>query len=295
MQTDFRSLFGGAARFGLLAGSQERPWAMTTPVFQAFPEELNRYLELSIDTDNGDIGLMTRGEGKDFCHRFAKLLEQQSHSEEELRRFLVRARYFEHLNLFVKFELDPQGISELSYYFRRRPALDAAHAWLADSGADEDARKGLDEVAQILKANTVQFMASSIGRDGSRADKAYFSMPREPQAWTRVGRAAVATGTPLSTWNAVDLHREAFIGHTLFLTLGWKQGVPTAGCKLYVHAAPAPAVQAVMKNAGASEESMGRADLLCSLHEQEAHDYVGFDLRPDSPIRTKVYAYRRGP
>jgi hypothetical protein len=266
---------------------------MTAPLFQAFPEELNRYLELSIDTETGDVGLMTRGEGKDFCHRFAQLLEQHGHSEEELRRFLVRARHFEHLNLFVKAELDTDGVSELSYYFRRRPRLDAAHAWLADSGADPAAREILDQVARTLKTTNVQFMATSLGRDGSRADKAYFSLSRDPQSWSRAGKAAVVAGTPLSTWNTVDLQRSAFVGHTLFVALSWDQGLRRDGCKLYVHAAPAPAVRSVMKTAGASEESMERADLLCTLHEQEAHDYVGMSLGSDRSITTKVYAYRR--
>jgi len=293
VRPDFGNLFDGSARLGLLLGATEMPWTATVPFLKAFPEELNRYLELSVATDTGEVGLMTRGEGKDFSHRFARVLESNGITEEELRRFLVRAQHFDHLNMFVKVEIGPNGISEFSYYFRRRPDLPVAHAWLNDSGVPPNERAILEPLCDALEVRSVQFLATSLSRKGGRLDKAYLCPAVDEATWNRIQSALSLAGASEAHRETLNEQPQEWAGRTLFVTLGWEGGKRRPGAKLYIHGANHTAVEAVMQSHGADAHQIARAQLMCELHERTVHDYAGFDLRPDHSMRTKVYAYHQ--
>ena len=104
----YDSLFSGSARLGVLCAGMEVPWESVVPYVGAFSERLKSYFELSVDPHACSLGIMTRGEGQPFVYRVTRFMEENGIPERGLRRFLVRAKYFEYRNVFFKVEIIPK-------------------------------------------------------------------------------------------------------------------------------------------------------------------------------------------
>jgi hypothetical protein len=288
--SDYGQLFRGAARIGLLAGALEVPWDKVADFVAAFSEQLNDYMETSACPLTGRMGLMTRCEGADATHRIARFMEVRGIDETALRRLLVRARHFEHKNLFFKIEVGPEGIAEFSYYFRRRPEIIVAHAWLSDSGVGVDGLALMDAVAEVLDKATVHFLGAALCPNGTFVDKVYFSQPEELKSWERIRAAAKLVGLDDRDFAPVAAHGGELAGRTSFVSLGFKDGAAVPGLKLDVHDVHPLIVEAVLDGADAGDEATDRARLPMDLCGHQHHSYVGFRLAPGLPCRVKTYA-----
>ncbi len=288
----FESLFRGSARLGVLLGGLGLPWEKVTPFVQAFAPEMAAYQELSVDDRSTDLGLMTRGGGKDFTFRVTRYMEDHGIDEPRLRRLLVTARYFEHRNLFFKVEVGPDGPVEFSWYFRRRPALAVARAWLAEAGVGDAALDTVEEVARVLDKTTVHFVAAAEHRDGTSLHKLYFSQPTDDGAPERLEAAARILGLTDDAWAPIASRRDDLRGHTLFLSVGFAGGELMPGTKIDAHDLPPETVAAVMDEAGCEPEARERMDLLLRMIDKPNVDYAGFKVRPGQPVSTRIYAYR---
>ena len=288
----FESLFRGSARLGVLLGSLGLPWERVTPFVSSFPGEMGRYQELSVDDDGPGMGLMTRGAGKDFTFRVARFMETHGIDEPRLRRLLVTARYFEHRNLFFKVEVGPDGPEEFSWYFRRRPALDVANAWLAEAGVDHEGQERVLRVAAELRKTTVHFVAAAERPDGTSLQKLYFSQPDDDAAFDRLAAAAALCGVDDATWAPMARRRDEFAGRTMFLSVGFAAGRVLPGSKLDVHGLAPSTVTSVMEEAGRDEGASERMGLLLQMIDKETVDYAGFRLTPGQPVSTRIYGYR---
>ncbi len=287
----FEALFRGSARLGVMLGALELPWEQVTPFVEAFPEEMGRYQELSVDDRTAELGLMTRGADKDFTHRVARFMERHGIDEERIRRLLVTARYFEHRNLFFKIEVGPDGPREFSWYVRRRPGMDVARAWLAEAGVDEASLDRAGEVARVLGKRTVHFLACAEQPAGSSLFKLYFSQPEEADAFARLAAAARLAGISAEDWAPLADHEGSLAGRTSFLSLGFADGGLLDGAKVDVARPPRDVVADIVGRAGRTEASADRFALLLETMGRTAPDYAGFRLSPGKPVSTRIYAY----
>jgi hypothetical protein len=287
----FESLFRGSARLGVLLGAMDLPWEKVTPFVESFPDEMGRYQELSVDDTSSDLGLMTRGEGKDFTHRVARYMERNGIDEERIRRLLVTARYFEHQNLFFKIEVGADGPHEFSWYFRKRPALDVACAWLAEAGVDEDSLDRVRGIARALGKDTVHFLACAERPTGESLFKLYFSQPEEEASFARLARAAELLGIEAGGWATLAAHEGDLAGRTTFASLGFEGGRLLDGVKIDVARPSMDTVARVLTGAGRDGRARARMDLLLQTLQREDPDYAGFRLLPRRPTTTRIYAY----
>jgi len=288
--SEYGRLFRGAARIGLMAGAVDVPWMHVGEYVAAFSEQLNAYAELSVDPYTGTMGLMTRCEGIETTHRVARFMEIRGIEEASLRRLLVRAKHFDHKNLFFKVEVGLEGIEEFSYYFRRRPELIVAHAWLSDSGVDDEGIGLMEAMAEVLDKSTVHFIGAAERPDGSRMDKVYFSQPEEPESWDRIKAATMLVDLEDRDFAPVAAHRSTLAGKTSFVSLGFAEGRVLPGLKLDVHDVHPMVVESVLDEANAGDEANDRARLPMELSGYQRHSYVGFRLAPGAPCRVKTYA-----
>jgi len=287
----FEALFEGAAHAGLLFGGLDIgivPFAEFVP---HFVEELAAYMELSV-SPTGALGVMTRGDGVDYTHRVARHLEYFGATETQLRQLLVRAQHLEHRNLFFKLEIDHQGLAECSYYFRRRPTLDVAHAWLADAGVEEPERRMIDAVAHVLSKQTVHFIATSIGRD-SASDKVYFSQAPSADTWVRLAHAAELLGVD-DAWWPLAAQEGALRHQDTYLSFGYSDGklLPTA--KIDVAHPSEVAVDSLMLEVAGVAVTRERVDMLLAATARQRPDYLGIRMRPDGRIELSAYATLTG-
>lgn len=288
----FESLFRGSARLGVLLGSLGLPWEKVTPFVEAFAPQMAAYQELSVDDRSTDLGLMTRGAGKDFTFRVARYMEAHGIDEPRLRRLLVTARYFEHRNLFFKVEVGPEGPAEFSWYFRRRPTVEVARAWLDEAGVGSHALDTVEEVARVLDKTTVHFVAAAEHVDGTSLQKIYFSQPTDDGALDRLEAAARLCGVDSAAWAPIGSRADDLRGHTLFLSLGFAAGELLPGTKIDAHDLSPETVASVMDEAGRDTAARERLDFLLEMIDKPRVDYAGFKLRPDRPVATRIYAYR---
>ena len=289
----YSDLLHGAARLGLLLGTLNLPWPHVTPFVSTFSEELNVYQELSLNDIGTVLGLMTRGTGKDFTFRVASHMESHGIDEDRLRRFLVRARFFEHRNLFFKVEIAPEGPIEFSYYFRQRASLEVARAWLIDTGIEEESLYLLDACAQILQKHSVHFLAAVERPNSDSVQKIYFSQLDDGKAWERAYEAGQLVGLTEASWHPLKPYKKALIDRPLFFSLTFANSQICPGAKLDIQGVKPDTVEALMKETGQSQEACDRAQLLLELFEKDQFDYLGLRLRPDEPLTTKVYAYQQ--
>ncbi|MAY79294.1 MAG: hypothetical protein CL930_00735 [Deltaproteobacteria bacterium] len=282
----YEGLFSGAARLGLLCGVLDVPWKSVAEYVGVFSERLKGYFELSVDPAIHAIGVMTKGEGKPYAYRVTRFMEDNGISEEILRKFLVRARYFEYRNIFFKIEADGRGLQEFSTYFRRRPSLEVAHAILADGGVDTDGVGLMEAVAEVLEKRTVHFVGSAATRAGHLQEKIYFSQPDTPESWDRIHTAVRLCGLSDAEWAPIAGIREHLVGRTAFLSIGFSNGELVPGVKIDVHDVAPEAVNALISDEGVAD----RADLPRSVIGRSNHSYVGLRLEPGKPVRVKTYA-----
>ncbi len=155
--SDYKNLFRGAARLGVMVGALDIPFQRTSGFVEALSEELDRYQSMAVSSVDARLGLTTRGQGKGFVHRCARLMDDAGAGEEELRRFLVRASQLEHRA--VEFGIDLLGIAGVGFRYRLRGPheLELAKAMLLDGGA---CAAGLD---------VVDGAADRVGRSGAQA------------------------------------------------------------------------------------------------------------------------------
>ena len=275
----YDSLFRGSARLGVLLGALKLPWSQTAPMIRAFASDLSDYHELSVENRAPVLGLMTSGHSKAFAFRVARYMEDHGVPEPELRRFLVRARYFEHRHLFFKVEFAPSGPYEFSYYVRRRVGLDVARAWLADCHVDDHGWASLEACARAIDKRTVHFLAGSVRLDQPSIHKVYFSQPDDGQAWQRVQAATSRWGLEPEAWHALLPHRAPLANRPMFFSVGFQDGVPMPGVKLDFQSVDTSVVHAMLAN-----ETIARArfDLLRRSFNKQRYDYLGVQLRPDN-------------
>ena len=288
----FESLFRGSARLGVLLGALDLPWERVTPFVAAFPGEMGGYQELSVSDRRKDLGLMTRGSGKEFTFRVTRFMETHGIDEERLRRLLVTARFFEHRNLFFKVEIGPDGIEEFSWYFRRRPDIEVAVAWLSNQGVGDDGLKSVAEVAGALRKRTVHFVARGDRPDGSSVCKLYFSQPDTMESFERLRLAAERLGVEASDWAPMDSRAELLAGRTSFLSLGFADGALLPGAKVDIAGLSPVTVAAMMADAGCDPDAEERLKLLLTTMDRPNVDYTGFRLSPGQPLQTRAYAFR---
>lgn len=285
------ALFAGSARLGLLLGALELPWERAAPVVAAFPGELSRYQELSVSDTRADLGIMTRGEGQEFTFRVTHFMERHGIEEARLRRLLVTARYFEHRNLFFKVEVGPEGVEECSWYFRRRPELAVARAWLAQAGVAESGLRLLDQVAQVLGKKTVHFLGAAEQTDGTSRFKVYLSQPDAADSFQRLAQAARVCGVGDDGWAPLGDRMLDLAGHTAFFSLSFSpEALP--GAKIDVHGLDVDVVGSLMAQAGRDHAALERVRTLLEVMERPQADYAGFRLVPGQEISTRVYALR---
>jgi len=278
----FKALFQGAARLGMMAATRGLDWKTLTPFVESFAMELDGYQELSLTPGGRDLGLMTRGESEGYTHRVARYMEMRGVSEARLRRFLVSARHFEHRNLFFKVERTPES-EEMSWYFRRRPALGVALEWLAADGVSPDALTRTTAAAVALEKRTVHFVG---GGEPDGRSKLYFSQPTS-SGWRGVLAASEALGVDRSLWVPLLAHRSTLEHKTCFLSLDYIDGQLQPGLKLDIHGVSPALAQALAGRA------LPDGDALLGLFERTAYDYIGVRLHADAPPTVKVYCYRQ--
>lgn len=281
----YDGLFAGSARLGVLCAGLGVPWEPVVPFVGAFSERLKDYFELSIDPTAHGLGIMTKGEGQAFVYRATRFMEEQGIGEGVLKRFLVRAKYFEYRNCFFKMEADGHGVREFSTYFRRRPALKVAHAILADSGVDSEGVGLMEAVAEVLGQRTVHFVGMAATLSGSLMEKVYFSQPEGSASWERIHTASSLCGLSDSDWAPMAEHRAALVDKTTFVSVGYADGITQPGLKIDVHDVPPSVVSAL----ASSPEVAERADIARASSGRKNHSYVGFRMVPGHPIRLKTY------
>ena len=80
----YDALFKGAARIGVMLGGLEIPFNRSTPFVQAFSEQLNKALELTIFCRRQALLITTDGGSKAFSHLATSLMEYCGVPEEQL-------------------------------------------------------------------------------------------------------------------------------------------------------------------------------------------------------------------
>jgi hypothetical protein len=282
----YGDLFSGAARVGVLCAALDVPWTSVAPFVGSFSERLKDYFELSVDPKAVGLGVMTKGDGQPFAYRVTRFMEENGIAEPALRRFLVRAKYFEYRNIFFKAEADGRGLREFSTYFRRRPPIEVAHAMLADAGVDAESIGLMKAVAEVLEKQSVHFIGTAATRSGHLLEKVYFSQPDVLASWDRIHAAATLCGLSDADWAPLARIRSLLEGHTSFVSLSFAEGVIQPGLKLDVHDVSAEVVQSLLS----SEAELERAELPRTASDHHQHSYVGIRLMPGETVRVKTYA-----
>ncbi len=168
--TDFKNLFRGAARLGVMVSALEVPFARVTGFVEAMSGELEAYQSMAVSSVGARLGLATRGAGKGFVHRRARLMDDAGVAEEELRRFLVRCAQFEHRG--VEFGLHVLGELAGGFHYRLRAphSLELAKAMLLDGGASAEGLAVVDETAARAGRRDAQAFACLVDHEGARRE-----------------------------------------------------------------------------------------------------------------------------
>jgi len=282
----YDSLFGGAARLGVVCAGLGVPWQHVAPFVGAFSEQLSRYFEISIDPQRNSLGLMTKGEGQAFVFRVTRFMEEAGIAQRALKRFLVRAKVFEYKNVFFKIEANGRGLKECTTYFRRRPSLKVAMACLSDAGVDQAGVGLMEAVADVLQKRSAHFIGTAATLSGSLTEKVYFSQPDQPESWDRIRLAVALCGLSDGDWATVAAQHDGLKSKTSFVSLAYTDGVTHAGLKLDVHGVSPSTVGALLATPGDLE----RASLARLSSGMGDFSYVGIRLRPEIPLTLKTYS-----
>jgi hypothetical protein len=262
-------------------------------------EEVSRYMEL-IATPAGDcVGLMTRGEGADFTWRAQAALRMLGMSEEALARHRALARFFEHQRGFFKVEWQEVGgayRAQAAAYYRRRPALTEALAWLGEQGVARGPREQLARLGEAVEKETVHFLASAFWPEAAPLHKVYFSQHlhagSQALVQRRLERALALTGVSeearrrWARWHGVTAQAEG----TLFVSarVGAQRLEP--GCKLDYGEVPVERALLWCEPA-ARAQAQAQAQALLDRTGRAALTWLGVALRGEAPA-LKFYCDR---
>lgn len=283
---EYDNLFRGAARVGALCAALQVPWVEVVPAVARFSPELNRYLELSVDAAGTGLGLMTRGEGKDFTFRVVRTLEERGVEERVLRRLLATAWHFENRNVYCKIEYGPAGIEEVSWYVRRRPSLGVALSWLASHGAGPSEVARVTDVAAVLGKATVHFLGTSVRPPDRTVQKVYFSQPDGLDAWTRIRTASRILDLADHALDPVARHLGDAAAHACFASVALSGGRLLPGFKIDVVDVPVARAESLARAGGVADP---RLHLLATFTRRAPFHYLGIRLAPGEPIRCRAY------
>ena len=288
---DLEGLFQGSARLGLLLAARGLEWTRSAAYVRDFSAWLAGYQELSLSLRGRDLGLMTRGSGLAFTHAVARYMEGAGVGEPRLRRLLLTADQLGHRNLFFKLELGPEGALELSWYFRRRPPLAAALAWLDAEGVARADREAWAAAAAAMGKRTVHFLGcAEHPASGASRQKLYLSLPPEAP-WDRLLAAGEHLGLTRRDWEPLLAHRGTLEGRTCFLSADFADTELLPGAKLDIRGVPPELAHSLGR---ASREGAAQGDMLRELFDRRRYDYAGFRLLPGAAPSVKVYCYRQG-
>ena len=291
MYYNFNKLFEGSARLGGILGIMNIPWPTVVPFIQAFSLHMNKYLEFSIGEKGDNLGIMTKGSGKEFAFKLAKLMETHGIDKERLKRFLVAAKYFDYRNIFFKIEIDKSGISEFSYYFRRRPSIEIAQAWLKSSNVRNEDLILVKEIATVLHKKTVHFLASSETPDGQSIQKIYFTQPIVSNSFNVIQQASFLAGNTSIDWIKLEEYKKLLVQNQLFVSLSFKKGKLIPGVKLDIQNVDQQTLWNMLTQKKGKNEIKKQFQLLLTLLEKKNVDYLGLHIRPVKPIKCKIYLH----
>jgi hypothetical protein len=188
--TDYKNLFRGAARLGVMVAAHDVPFTRTTPFVQALSEELDVYQAMRVCSADARLGLATRGEGKGFVHRCARLMDDSGVGQEELRRFLVRASQFDHRKIELRIDLLGEAGGGFAYRLRAPHELDLAKAMLIDGGATAPGLAAVDETARLAGRTGAMAFECHLDLAGGRRESVLLGRcPR--QALAEAGETAL--------------------------------------------------------------------------------------------------------
>ena len=137
-------------------------------------------LEYSVHSHRVGVGAMVNGDGPDHCQRVLRVMAHFGHPD--LGRATEWMERFEGRRVFMKVDFGPQGPSELSLYFRRRPPVEKVLQWLNQDGVDRKSLLGIAHTAQILSCPKVHFVAQSWTLEGEESG---LDCPAEASASTK--------------------------------------------------------------------------------------------------------------
>jgi hypothetical protein len=163
----------------LLAGELPRDLRdLAFALVDLFGNELDAYAELIAAPRDRVTGFMTQGEGAAFAERVRIAFAQLGLDAAAYQGYAALARWFEHRRGLLKIEWHrtDAGIAPfVAAYFRRRPAVDAALARLAELGAAPPALARARALASALDKATIHFVSAAFQRGGAPHHKLYFS------------------------------------------------------------------------------------------------------------------------
>lgn len=262
------------------------------PFVSIFFEELNNYLELSLDGAGKTLGLMTYGRKKDFAFRVASYMQTCDIDNGCLQLFLNRVQFFDYCKFFFKVEINLEGPKECSYYFRRRASLTVAKDWLVDVGVNVEGIQFLEACARALQKETIHFLGAADCIGGENLQKAYFSQPEDGGAWERIHKASQFVGLPENKWKLLERYRRLLNNKTLFFSISFAKQKLCPGIKLDIEGVEANTVETIMNEAGYCQQACEHTQLLLELFNKKKFDYLGLRLLPNQPLITKVYVYQ---
>lgn len=266
-------------------------------VAELFTASLDRYAEL-IASVSGDLaGFMTRGEDREFGAQTAAALEYLGMSRAARDHHAALARWMEHRRAFTKIEWvrDAGGVVPLAaIYFRRRPAVAAVVARMAEWGVHEAGRALVAELAGLLGKQSIHFVAAAFRPGSPVHHKLYFSQLVAADTHAEVARRVEAVvrrfgGTPaqVAAWqhhHAATVYRT---DSTIFVSVSMTAEQPSPSFKIdYPEVEPARAAAwvggdgAVARAAAAACAEAGCARL----------SFLGVRFQPDRELPSvKLY------
>ena len=272
-------LFRGAARIGVMLGGLEIPFDRSTPFVQAFSEQLNASLELSIFCRKPALLLSTDGGSKAFSHLAASLMDYSGVPEEQLRRFLVRADRFLHEAMIFGMELEGQEGLAFQATLRSRHELELALAMFAEGGADGDKVLLARDVARALGKEEVHAFTTRIEPGGALVDGLRFAQPEGEKGFAAIAAAAEAAGIPGESWALLAKHEKTLSSTSPFFTL--LAGAGDCSVSVSAHDVPIQGVMELAADLGLTKSFQERAEALLANHETSSAGRVEVELRPD--------------
>ena len=138
-----------------------------SPLWEDFPQELERLAEISFSAGLDAVGLMTKGLGRGFLRRLGSRVRTQvgPRAEEEIGLLRQVLESSARPSLFVKLDEGIDGVEELSWYFTEEREPLAALDLLARLGVARGVLDALDASLAELAAPAL-FLGRSLPLEG---------------------------------------------------------------------------------------------------------------------------------